>query len=162
MWNMIAILKRLKKLDKQKIFLAVVKSPEVQEFILNLNRVEQLFKEGKDAEGDIIGHYSRTTEQLSEGRTFTFNGITKQKKAGDPIFLYDQGDFYDSFTVRIDRTGVIIIANETTKDGTSLTASFGDSIIGLSVESLEKLANEILNRFIEETRKEIQKILQRY
>ena len=159
MWNLKQWIRDIGRLDEKKIFFNVVKDNEVKEFILDLNKLEQLFKQGKDANEDIIGVYSQFTEEVNRGKTFSFKGTVKTKKAGEPIFLFDTGEFYSSFTVVIRKDGIFITANEILDDGRSLTEMFGDGIVGLNEESLTKLAHGILSKYIKETRSQIDKIL---
>jgi hypothetical protein len=116
--------------------------------------LDQLFKEGKDADGNAIGSYSAATEVITAGETYTFSGETKRKTQGDPIFLFDTGDFYRSFKIRKSGDGIYIEA-ETKKGDKDLAVEYGKQILGLSDESKAKLAKEILDLFIEETKAEI-------
>jgi hypothetical protein len=143
------------KLSDQKIFLTIVSDKYVQSFIIDLNRKDQLFKEGVDADNKLIGVYSAATEVLSAGQTFEFSGETKTKEAGQPIFLYDTGRFFKSFKVRKEQDGIYIEANAITIDGTDLTKEYGKQILGLSNETKPKLAEEILVQFVQEARKSL-------
>lgn len=140
--------------NRKRIFLKIVGDKYIQSFIIDLNRKDQLFDKGEDAEGKGIGSYSAATEVITDGETYTFSGETKSKKQGDPIFLYDTGAFFRSFKIRKDRDGIYIEAN-TIKGNDDLAVEYGKQILGLSDESKAKLAEEILSLFIEETKNEI-------
>ena len=123
--------------------------------VLDLNRINQLFKKGIDAVGDEIGFYSEVTEQLSRGQSFGFGGDSgrKSKKAGEPIFLLDEGDFYRSFKVKVLDDGFVITADTLKDDGTDLVNSYGKDILGLTNESRNEIIKEIIPFIIQETRK---------
>lgn len=142
-------------LDSKKILFKIYSETEVQDFIIDLNRIEQLFKKGVDIEGNIFGTYSPLTETLSQGRSFGFGGDSgsKTKRAGDPIFLLDDGDFYRSFKIRLKNNGSFTISAVTDKDDFDLL-DYGD-IIGLSNNSINELIKEILPFIIQETREAI-------
>ena len=85
------------------------------------------------------------------------NGIvkvkdTKNKKRNSRISLFDTGDFYKTFDVKVQSDGFSITANDR-KDDKNLTDIYGKEILGLEDESLEKLSRKILPIFIAETRK---------
>ena len=158
------MLKRLKKvagkaanLKTKILFQIVFQNSEVQDLIVDLNRIEQLFKEGIDSTGKIIGEYSEVTEMLTQGQSFGYGGSSgkKQKKAGQPIFLLDEGDFYKSFKVKLLNDGFVIQADALKDDGTDLTEQFGKNILGLTNESKAKIITQILPELIQETRKAI-------
>lgn len=108
---------------------------DLQKFVLLLNKSGQLFQNGIDATGTVIGEYSPVTEQLNEGKVFSFDGKRRTKKAGEPIFLYDTGDFYRSFKVVVKKDGFVIEANTNVEDGRPLDKQFGKDILGLTNES---------------------------
>lgn len=134
--------KKLKKYNPSSI----LKKSEVKAEILRLNKMDQLWR-GVDVNGKQFGFYSLKTQFITEGRSFIYNGSSRVKNAGDPIFLYDTGDFYKSFKVNVYGQYFTISADDL-KDGKSLTERYGD-IIGLSQESREKLSI-FLRKHIEE------------
>lgn len=109
---------------------------ESKSFILELIKNEQLLK-GIDAKGNTIGIYSYWTEIISEGR----------KQEGDPFTLYDTGAFYNSLRIIISGLSFIVEGNGQ-KDDKNLFEAYGDDIVGLTNESLEKLAQELLPKYI--------------
>ena len=142
------VLRRAIKLKDKKIIVKIIRRKQVQEFIIDLNRIEQLLKKGEDSEGDIIGLYASTLESKS------FKGVTTTKRRNERIKLLDDGDFYRSFTVIVEANGFIIRANDN-KDGTKLTEAYGKQILGLTQKSKTDLARFILPLIIREVRKEL-------
>lgn len=144
-----------KNLSEKVLFRIIFNETEVQDLVLYLNRIEQLFKEGFDANGQIIGTYSPTTEELSKGQSFAFGGDSgsRTKRAGEPIFLLDEGDFYRSFKVKVLDDGFTIQADTLKDDGTDLM-TYG-KILGLTNESRNEIIKKILPMVIQETRKAI-------
>jgi len=133
------------KLNSSKVLVRIWKDEKVQGFIVDLNRVDQLFKKGVDSLGEAFGLYA------SNQGTVSFKGNTKDKKRNSRIALFDTGDFYKTFDVKVQKRGFSITANDK-KDDESLTDIYGKEILGLENESLEKLSRKILPIFIAETR----------
>jgi hypothetical protein len=96
--------------------------------ILEMNRFDQLFQQGIDSKGDLIGVYSYTTELLSGGL----------KKAGDHYTLEDTGHFFESFKIMTGKDFFEIIANPIKPDA-NLFDKYGADIVGLTEESKKKL-----------------------
>lgn len=141
--------------DEDKLFVTVIGKEKVKDLIIRLNRIEQLFKQGIDSDGEIAGVYSEFTEFINEGKTFSADGESKQKIAGEPYLLFDSGFFYRSFRVRVYKDSFTITANDETEDGTELARKFGRAILGLTTESKNELGKEI----IPEVRKEAKKVV---
>lgn len=79
------------QLNKRAIVDAIFTTvKEVENEIIEKNR-EQLSNDKTDIYEKAIGYYSRATEKITGGR----------KKAGTPFTLYDTGDFYRGFYLRI-------------------------------------------------------------
>ncbi len=128
------------QLKLELIWFEVFEDSEFKERILNWIRNDQLFNQGIDENGNVIGYYSFVSEV-----------INPEKMEGTPYTLYDSGDFYRSMfiTVMTDATFVIDAdAIKVNEDGTEdLFQKYGDGIIGLAEESREKLAVECIERF---------------
>lgn len=133
------------RLDSSKILVRIWRDEEVQGFIVDLNRVDQLFKKGVDSLGEVFGLYASNQGAVS------FKGNTKDKKRNSRIALFDTGDFYKTFDVQILPNGFTITADDR-KDDKNLTDVYGKEILGLENESLEKLSRKILPLFIRATR----------
>lgn len=133
------IAENAKALQEKKILFTIYNKSDVQQFIIDLNKIGQLFKKGIDIEENVIGRYSQTTEILNP-----------EKKAGTPYTLKDTGDFYKTFRVKVNSNGSFTISADTIKEENDLL-EYGD-ILGLTKPSLNELIKEILPIFIEETR----------
>lgn len=136
---LIKIAKNTIKLDINKILSDIYKRPDVQEFILNLNRIDQLFDKGIDSTGESLGEYSANT---IEG-TPNYEGKKSKGQPYDRITLKDEGLFYDSFLFVIGADYFGIDADQIRGD-TNLFDDFGKDILGLTEESLEKLREKLV------------------
>ncbi len=133
-------------LDENEVVMSAIRKPEIKRHIIYLNAFDQLFVGGLNADGDIVGTYANYTESVNSSKSFTFNGLTKRKIAGDAYFFYDSGGFLRSFSVSIKKDGFTIKANDEIDDeffGT-LTEKFGKNLIGLTDESKTELGVKIL------------------
>ena len=145
--------------DPSMILNELLVEKELKEFILDLNRIEQLFKKGVDSNDTrlelIGGGYSACTIDLKSAR-----GIPT-----DRITLFYNGDFYETFFLRINKNSFIIDA-DTIKISTGLTQQeincwgdssepfdlrdrWGDDITGLTDDNLSKLAGRLTPLFVE-------------
>ena len=113
-------------LYNQVIWVSVLKRPSLRTFILDLVREDQLLEQGIDEDGDVIGTYSEYTEI-----------INPEKVAGSHYTLKDTGEFFDGET-------------------TNLFYEYGEGIMGLTTESLDKLSREILRLYAIEVRRFLQ------
>ena len=91
------------RLDANRMFNTVLADKGLQDWILKLNK-SQLF-DGEDSLGvslkQIGGGYSLRTVIESQGKSFTFNGKSKTKVQGQAPFLLDDGDYYDSYNLKL-------------------------------------------------------------
>lgn len=143
-------LKRFNRvLNHNKIWLSVMRKPLLKTFILDLVREDQLLEQGIDEDGDVIGTYSEYTEI-----------INPEKVAGSHYTLKDTGEFFDSFYIDVFPSYFEINANpiKTDEDGetTNLFYEYGEGIMGLTTESLDKLSREILRLYAIEVRRFLQ------
>lgn len=145
----------VKNLKSEKLLIGIIADKQIQHYILDLNRFDQLFKGGIDANGDSLGNYSYFTDSVRRGESFSYGGLSSKKTINDHITLYDTGKFYKSMFVRLYKDGFTIVANSITDDGTDLTERFGDDIIGLSNESIEKLFEKIIPLLVKTIRETI-------
>jgi len=136
-------------LYNQVIWVSVLKKPSLRTFILDLVREDQLLEQGIDEDGDVIGTYSEYTEI-----------INPEKVAGSHYTLKDTGEFFDSFYIDVFPSYFEINANpiKTDDDGetTNLFYEYGEGIMGLTTESLDKLSREILRLYAIEVRRLLQ------
>ena len=107
------------KLDLDEIVFEIYQDKEVQEFILDLNRKDQLFERGIDSLGKELDGYSPNTEtRLNADRAnlFRYKGSVKKKIAGEPAFLFDEGEFYESFKLVVKKGFAVIEASYSGRD----------------------------------------------
>ncbi len=115
-----------------------------QQFIENLNR-EQLSK-GQRADDTFLPPYKKNNPSK------TFGNTSVTKNAGEPIKLLDTGDFYNSIDVKVSG-GAFLMTGNTNKGETDLAERYGQSILGLSTESKNKLRIKFKTDIINEVRK---------
>lgn len=140
-------LRRVQKLNFGTIWLKVFSDKALQRQVLNWIRQDQLFKQGIDEKGRIIGLYSIATES-----------INPSKKAGTPYTLFDSGDFYRSFFIAVSKNNFTIDADPIKTDGgitENLFIKYGEGIIGLTEENKSKLSAVVMEKF----NRELQRIL---
>jgi len=109
---------------------------KIQDEIIYLIQYKQLFKEGVDGTGQVIGYYKPFTEQLNP-----------LKKAGSHYTLLDTGDFYKSMFVEVMEDSFIVKANGK-KGNKDLLVKYGDEIIGLTDENKDILSELLLEKYI--------------
>tara|TARA_R110000803_G_scaffold16621_1_gene45652 strand:+ start:3373 stop:3846 length:474 start_codon:yes stop_codon:yes gene_type:complete len=132
-------------LDMDLVWYVVFSDPTFKRWILDLVRQDQLFDKGVDEDDDIIGTYSEATEM-----------INPSKIAGTPYTLFDSGDFYKSFVIRVGKRIFEIDADTSDMDGENWWVQNNitkDAILGLTDENKTKLSIEVKRRFIIEARK---------
>ena len=107
----------------------------------NNNEYGQLFIEGVDSKGvelsRIGGDYAPVTKDIKRFEGLPFDRVT----------LYQDGDFYRSWEF-IQKNDSFILRADTLKDGEDLQERWGSDIIGLTNESITRLANEVLPEII--------------
>ena len=146
------IVERGLKLDTADALFFVFSLDGTKEYILFLNRTKQIFEQGLGLDGSLP-EYSTFTDDISFGRRFTWNGQSKEKLAGEPFFLVDTGEMFDSFTVTVDKQSVTIDAF-TIKEGDDLEDKFGP-FVGLREESQDELVKFIAPLIIDWLRNEL-------
>ena len=121
---------------------------ELKTKIIGWIQKDQLLK-GIDEDGDIMGLYSKWTEI-----------INPKKIAGTPYTLFDTGAFYKSMFIDVLTDFFVVDADPIKIDEegkkTDLFKVYGDGIVGLTEESLDKLQIELKNKYIEYVRKILQ------
>ena len=141
------ILHRAKTIDFTSIYVKVLKNGDVQQFIIDLNAIDQLFERGLDSDGELTGTYSEASELFSKSLN-----LPKEKKEGDPYNFFVTGKFLESFAVKVFDNGDFIISADALKEeGDDLIDKFGP-LLGLTDESKGKLIRELLPRIIKEAR----------
>jgi hypothetical protein len=144
------LLEKASEIQHSKVWRTVFTDEEFETMILDLIRIKQLFEEGIDETGQVIGYYSWTTENI-------YNSL---KKAGTPYTLKDTGEFYKSMDILVEDDSFIIDADpmKTDKTGneTNLFEKFGEGIIGLTDDNKQVLIEEIKERFYYEVKRLLQ------
>lgn len=130
------------KVNEDQIWIESI-DREVQFEIIRLNTIDQLFDEGKRADGTILDDYSETSVNLYG------------KRPGS-IQLKDTGHFYQSFIVLAEKSAILIIADDVFIYDRPLADKYGAEIIGLTKENMGVLAGMLLKKYIKEIRKRIQ------
>ncbi len=146
-----------RRLDQNAFFNEFFNDRNVQELIIKLNTEIQLFNEGITAKGEGFnsksgGVYTRFTEELNLQNSFTVGGTTKEKKEGEPYILFDSGDFFKSFRVKVNLTNFVIEAN--TAKPTQNLLDFGE-ILGLTNENLQEVISFFEAFLLTEIQKQI-------
>ena len=114
---------------------------EFRKLIIDLNQ-EQLYEYGIDSKGRSLGDYSAYTKSLK---------IPKGQRI-DHITLKDAGDFYRSFSVKLEGSRFVIVADGQ-KEDTNLFKEYGIDILGLTEDSFDVLrttAIPIINKYLKE------------
>lgn len=111
-------------------------------FILDLIRQKQLFEQGINKDGEIIGVYSYWTEWISKGK----------KQQGDPYTLKDTGDFYQSMFITV-LSDAFEINADAQKGNDNLFEKYGTEIIGITEENLNLIIQELRKNYQNYVRK---------
>jgi hypothetical protein len=118
----------------------------VQKEIIELNTIDQLFNQGIDALGNSLGDYSQVSVEVFG------------KRSGH-IQLNDTSEFYDSFVVLVLKDKLVIrantIKNDPIKGTTDLITRFGDEIIGLTDENIDKISELIMINIIKYVKQQL-------
>jgi hypothetical protein len=132
-----------KFMENRTFWKYVLQDQKFQIWTLDLIRQDQLFKEGQDGDGNILGYYSAFTEQLNP-----------EKKEGSHYTLNDTGKFYESmiFNIFVDYLEIDADPIKTDKDTgeeTNLFQKYGEDIIKLNEENLELFKIKLVEKYIE-------------
>ena len=142
-------LEKFRQLDADRMAFDLAKTGNFQDLVVELNTEDQLFNKGEDSTGtklsDIGGDYSPITLKISEDEG-------RPKKSKSDINLHDTGAFYNSFIVRPFLGGFEINA-DLIKDGESLADDWGENIIGLNEQNLDRIRDEHKEFFQKEIKK---------
>ena len=137
------IINTFKFMENRTFWRYVLEDQKFQIWTLDLIRQDQLFKEGQDGDGNILGYYSAYTEQLNP-----------EKKEGSHYTLNDTGKFYESmiFNIFVDYLEIDADPIKTDKDTgeeTNLFQKYGEDIIKLNEENLELFKIKLVEKYIE-------------
>jgi hypothetical protein len=131
------LLDAIDNLDEGKIWEFSI-DKEVQDEIIRMNTQDQLFEQGIDSLGRSLGDYSPFTVQIKKSK----------RQRVDHITLYDEGDFYNSFTVRVNKQYFEIDADDSSKYDVPLFQVYGVDVLGLTEESMTYLKKMIIENYI--------------
>lgn len=143
------LVKNGKGLTYESTLFFVFSQEHIQLFAIELNtgspnndEYGQLFLEGVDSKGvpllNIGGEYAPITKDLKRFEGLPFDRVT----------LYQDGDFYKSWEF-IQKADSFVLRANTLKDGEDLQERWGSDIIGLTNESIQELAKEVLPEIID-------------
>lgn len=134
------LLNKATRITFADVWKEVFRDEQFKTEILDWIRWDQLYNEGVDEFGQIIGTYSRATEMFNP-----------EKLEGTPFTLYDTGEFYNSMMIEVFNDYIEINGDGLKVDEfgqtTDLFQKYGYEIIGLTDESKDKLAQELIDRF---------------
>jgi len=143
------IIENVNNIDLNKVCLEIWKDEKVQRVVIDLNRYEQLFKLGVDANGLVIGEYGYYSDFISDG----------VKAFGTHYTLNDTGVFYESMKFKNYNDGFSILADtvKTNKVGkvTDLAKKYGVDILGLTDKSKDEIIQKIIPIIITHTKERI-------
>lgn len=127
----------LDNLSEDKIWLFAV-DKDVQDEIIRINTEDQLEEEGIDSLGRKLGDYAPST-------------IAYKRRKGqryDHVTLKDEGDFYNSFNVKVNVNEIIIDADDSSKYNKPLFEVWGVDVLGLTDENMNYIKEMILENYI--------------
>ncbi len=138
------LIDRFARLNADLIWQKVFQNERFKKWIMDLIRQDQLFKQGINEDGNVIGFYSPVTE-----------AINPQKVAGTHYTLFDSGEFYNSFVIFVGRQVFTIDADTLKMEGENWWVRNNitkDAILGLTDENKNKLIAQVKTRYLQETR----------
>jgi hypothetical protein len=147
---------RVSSINQNVLINTILSRPEYQKFIIELNTEVQLFELNVDSDGIKLAAnrsgYSINTLRISaeEGRP---------KRGRDRVDLHDTGDYYRSHAVEIGslKDNYFTMLSDAQKDDTDLIDEWGP-VLGLTVDSMNKLSEFILLAFLPLLLEEIQDV----
>lgn len=145
------LMNNFEQLNGKTVLLRVLDKGKVENYILDLNRINQLLIDGENTKGNDIGYYRRNHPPA------IYKGVSAPKRVGNPIVLYDTGKFFKSFDVIKDSSGFFIEADDRKAKGVELAKVYGKDILGLSTESRNELIKTLIPILREEIRTAILK-----
>ena len=114
-----------KNLNPNALMKHLFQQTSFRKLIIDLNTEEQLYSQGVDSKGVQLGEYSIYTKGLKQNKG----------QRTDHITLKDTGEFYKSFSIRLEGSSFRIIADGQ-KEDTNLFKEYGIDILGLTQDSM--------------------------
>ena len=133
-----AMYRAIERISDDSIWFRAVDN-SVRNEIIRMNTIDQLYEQGIDSKSVSLGEYADITVQMK---------ILKGERY-DHITLYDEGDFYNSFVVKVDRLGLELDADDFSKYDRPLFDIYGVDVLGLTDEKMGYLINIIRERYIQ-------------
>lgn len=127
----------LDNLNEDQIWLFAV-DKDVQDEMIRINTEDQLEEEGIDSLGRKLGDYAPST-------------IAYKRRKGqryDHVTLKDEGDFYNSFNVKVNVNEIIIDADDSSKYNKPLFEVWGVDVLGLTDDNMNYIKEMILENYI--------------
>lgn len=133
-------LKKVYLLNSGDAWIEAITPTLQQRIVEDWIRGEQLYKNGVDEDGVLLGVYSLTTQIMSKGR----------KKAGTHYTLFDTGQFYRSIFTRVLPDALFIDADFAEMPDQNWWRENNleeNKILGLTDENLEKFTKAVANGY---------------
>ena len=129
----------LDRLSDDAMWFHAMQNPKMKLEIERMNTIDQLYNQGIDSKGRSLGDYSPYTVMIkqSDGQRY------------DHITLNDTGAFYRSFTVVVDRDGLTIDADDSSRYDVPLLVVYGEDVLGLTSQNMQKLIDIVRDEYIE-------------
>ncbi len=151
------------KIDPIAIIRQILSDRAILNWIEEANR-NQLFKDNEDSEGKKLIYRVDGREYYSYSELYykKLNGVKKNGisfNIGDPYTIANTGDFYRSLTIKIDdliEFDADPIKTDENGNVTNLFEAFGEDILGLNEENLQKLIEIVKDKLIVEILKKVQ------
>lgn len=122
------------------VFNALNNNPQIQEKILDLVRINQLFLRGIDGDGVDLNSLTES------GFGYSQTTIANKRRKGQPtnrVTLFDAGRFYASFRLILTQSNFHIEANAQ-KGDSNLFDDFGTAIVDLTDESIDRIVEMLI------------------
>lgn len=143
-------LKHFIEADKEEWILEALNNDDVTDFVIYLNTEEQLYSRGVDSEGaQLSPPYTPLTVEIKKEKGQRFDHVT----------LKDTGQFYESFKVTAIKSGDLVIEADAQKEDNNLIDKYGEDVLGLTEESLDRFREMVYEELINVIWKEIQAIM---
>ena len=126
---------KFKQLDEYDMFKFIFSNKKVQDYIIELNTIEQLYEKGINSEGISLS-------SIDEYNPFTIQDKLNKGLPTNRVTLFNSGDLYNSIYVRLSKDYIEIVS--VLIDEYQLEEKYGDNILGLSKDSLDKLVKFII------------------
>lgn len=131
------LLDRAENINSENAWIWSVDDNEVKAEIIHMNTNDQLYEQGIDSTGKSLGQYAPMT-------------VVYKRSVGeryDHVTLFDTGEFYRSWSVRVTANGFTIDANDVVSGSKALFDVYGENVLGLTDENMEYLKEIILERY---------------